>query len=148
MSIRSEFVVQNIFSHIIQNKYRFITLPPCNILEKKFLTYKLKVIDEFEPIADIRKLCLEVDINDTTLRDTISEIGIQVFADGINKYRILVFIIFVAELCLLKDLSPIATYSALWIFFQCNLESWIKNHDGWVCMICLVKLCVRTDRGK
>lgn len=139
-TVRSEFIVRNIFSYMIEYQYKFNTIYAKNQMEKDTLeTFKGVLIElNNEYGSDLRNKCLEIHpINENTIEYILTEISNELFAEGITWIRIITFFAFVGELTRTVFSRKLSTSLVNIIFIHFStfvrekLEMWIQEHDGW-----------------
>lgn len=139
-TVRSEFIVQNIFSYMIQYQYRFNTICAKNQMEKDTLEILKGILIELnnEYGSDLRNQCLDIHpINEDTIESILTDISNELFAEGITWIRIVTFFAFVGELTrnvIARKLSESLVniiFMHFSIFVREKLEVWIQEHDGW-----------------
>lgn len=139
-TVRSEFIVQNIFSYMIQYQYKFNTICAKNQMEKDTLEILKGILIELnnEYGSDLRNQCLDIHpINENTIECILTDISNELFAEGITWIRIVTFFAFVGELTrnvIARKLSESLVniiFMHFSIFVREKLEVWIQEHDGW-----------------
>lgn len=139
-SVRTEFILKNIFSYMLKDIYKFNTICAENQKEKdtleKFKELLIKFKDEYGSL--VKKDCFEIGpINEDTIESILLNVSAELFSNGINWYLIIGFFYFVGELAfVVVSLNlPISLINIIFDnFFKLvteRLEVWIQDHNGW-----------------
>lgn len=144
--IKTDCILENIFSYLLRDHYNFNTICKMNKKEKHaFETIKEYLNLFVNEYADILKtLCAEIDdINEDTVGPVLLGVADAVYCEGTTWSRIIAFCIFVGELtimCIQRKLPN----SIVDVIYECftkyvieNLKSWIEDHGGWEGVSCL-----------
>lgn len=141
--IRTDFILENIFSHLLLKIYKFDAISAMNLKEKKIISYMKEILDVFsESYADpLNQLINEIhanSVNEERIDSILLGISNELFSEGITYSRIIVFFAFVGEFTKMIILNPKPT-SYVDITFECcsrlfkeRLESWVEDHGGWM----------------
>lgn len=136
--IRTDFILENTFSYLVCNHYKFDAISNMNKREKDIFENIKKTLHAFRESYPIKNMCEEIDvINEDTVDSILLDVSNELFSEGITWSRIIAFFVFVGELtitCIEKKLLN----SIVDVMYECfsrlvkeKLESWIENHDGW-----------------
>lgn len=143
--VRTEFILRNIFSYMLNNIYFFNTICAENKKEKDILDRFKASLKRFgdQYGETVRNQCLNIPtLNENNVDLILTTCGNEQFSEGITWSQIIAFVYFVGELTLLvirKDLSN----SLVERIFECfskfvkeKLTLWIQDHNGWegLCM--------------
>lgn len=97
-TVRSDFPLKNIFSYIMENKYKFDTICAKNQKEKDTFESVKQMLNQFKDEHDLSNQCLEIHpINEDTVDYILSVVSNELFSEGITWYRIMTFFAFVGE---------------------------------------------------
>lgn len=139
-NVRTAFLLKNIFSYMLENKYKFHTICAKNWIEKDTFKNFKEILDRFKDEYGyiVRNQCFQLDpINEDTVDSILSEVGNELFSDGITWNQIIAFFCFVGELTLvvISKKLPNSLVDVIFEYFSKfvneNLELWIQDHDGW-----------------
>lgn len=138
--IRTDFILENVFSHLVQKYYQFDAISPMNEKEKHLFEKLKEIINAFRDhyTGPVKNLCAEIDvICENTVGSIILGVANELFSEGITWSKILAFFVFIGELtvmCIVKKLPK----SIVDVLYECfsrlvkeKLESWIEDHNGW-----------------
>lgn len=136
-TIRTNFLLENIFSYMLGSKYDFAFLPALNAKERDTLELYKRTLDIFEDTYDLKYICDE--INEETLCNTLFKVADELFSEGITWSRIIAFFVFVKHLThIYIQKADLPTFLVDEIFESfsksvkmTSLESWIEFHGGW-----------------
>lgn len=139
-SVKSDFLIKNIFSYMIQKQYK-INIPNAkNLKEKETLENIKGIIYQFSNQcgSDLRNECLKIDpINEDTVQFIVSNIFNELFSEGITQIKIVTFFAFIGELTRIAIARKVPNSLVDEIFRQFSkcvhekLELWIQDHGGW-----------------
>lgn len=138
--IRTDFILENVFSYLVCNHYEFDAISRMNKKEKETFEKLKETINAFREsyIDPIEKWCEEIDvINEDDVGSILLTVSNELFSEGITWSRIIAFFIFVGELtitCIKKKLPKLIAdviYESFSRLVKERLESWIEDHDGW-----------------
>jgi len=137
--VRTDFILQNVFSYVLGDRYCFNAICADNDIEKKVLKELIETIKAFQiNYSDtVKGLCSEIEVTEDTVTAVILGVANELFCEGITWSRIIALFVFVGELtllCLSKDL-PINVVDVVYACFSDlvteKLESWVFDHNGW-----------------
>lgn len=138
--IRTDFILENVFSVLVRDYYNFDAISWMNKKEKDVLEKIVEILNVFrDKFADpIKSLCREiVVINEDTVSPILLKVSYEVFAEGISWSRIIAFFAFVGELTItcIERKIPKSNVDVIYEIFSRlvkeKIESWIEDHDGW-----------------
>lgn len=142
-SIRTDFILQNVYAHLIKNGSSFQAIPAANYKEEKVISDVLEIVDCFRMnyLSTIQKLCSQLEFTNDTMGTVLSGVSNELFCEGITWSRIIALFVYVGELtllCLVKNYSS----DLVDVMYECfcklvkeNLSGWVEDHGGWVCII-------------
>lgn len=134
--IRSDYILENIFSYLLRDHYNFDAISPMNEKEKQVFEGTKEILDVFREsyATPLKNLIAEINVEEITIGSQLLCVADEMFCDGITWNRIIAFIVFVGELTIIKKLPT----SLVDVIYECfsrlvkeKLESWIEDHDGW-----------------
>lgn len=141
--VRTDFILENAFAYLLENHYKFDAISAMNKKENDVWDHMKETLDAFRDsyASPVKNLCAEIDIiNEDTVGSILLGVSNELFSEGITWSRIIALFVFVGELtimCISKKLPK----SIVDVMFECfsrlvkeKLESWIEDHDGWVCI--------------
>lgn len=141
--IRTDFILENVFSYLLGDNYNFDAISAMNKKEKEIFNGMKETLNAFRDsyAGPVKSLCAEIDvITEDTVGSILLGVSNELFSEGITWSRIIAFFVFVGELtimCIYKNLPK----SIVDVMYECfsrlvkeKLESWIEDHDGWVCI--------------
>lgn len=139
-TVRTDFLLQNIFSYMLGDKHIFDPVSNLNAKERDILEIYKRTLDNFADIHDqpLKNLCAELDgINEEFVCHILSRVADELFSEMITWGRIIAFFAFVKELafmCIQKEL-PASIVDVIFENFsmamKAKVESWIEFHGGW-----------------
>lgn len=139
-AIRTDFLLENIFSYMLGDRHNFDAISNLNAKERETLEIYKRTLDNFADIYDqpLKNLCAELDgINEDVVCRVLSGIVDELFSEGITWSRIIAFFVFVkqlASMCIQKEL-PVSIVDVIFenfsLLVKTKLESWIEFHGGW-----------------
>ncbi|KFM74118.1 Apoptosis regulator BAX, partial [Stegodyphus mimosarum] len=138
-SVRTDFILQNVYSYLIKDAYAFESCPATTRKEASVLKDLKEIVDAFRSnyLFRIQNLCSELDVTFDTVGSVLLGVSNELFSDGITWSRIIALFIFVAELtvqCLAQSF-PVTivdiTYECFSRLVKENLLVWIEDHGGW-----------------
>lgn len=134
--IRTDFLLENIFSYLLRDHYNFDAISPMNEKEKQVFEGTKEILDVFRDsyAIPVKNLISEINVEEITIGSTLLSVSNELFSEGITWSRIIAFFVFVGELTVIKKLPP----SLVDVIYECfsrlvkeKLESWIEDHNGW-----------------
>lgn len=138
--IRTDFILENVFSYLLQDFYEFDAICAINDKETNTLNHMKKILRTLKESSkgSLKSLCFELDdINEDKVGSILLGVAHELFSEGITWSRITAFIIFVGELtimCLSQKL-PTSIVDAMYESFSRlvkeKLETWIEDHNHW-----------------
>lgn len=141
--VRTDFILENVFSYLVRDIYNFTAISPMNKKEKDVFEGMKETLNAFKDdyAYSVKSLCAEIGlITEDNVGSILLGVSNEVFSEGITWSRIIAFFVFVGELtimCIYKKLPK----SIVDVMYECfsrlvkeKLESWIEDHDGWVCI--------------
>lgn len=139
-NVRTEFLLKNIFAYMLKNNYKFDTVCAENPKEKETFKSFKETLNKFKDEYGfmIRNQCLKIDcINEDTVDSILSQVGNEIFSEGITWNNIVAFFYFVGELSLLviSKKLPNSLVDVIFEYFSKfvneKLEFWVQDHNGW-----------------
>lgn len=139
--IRTDFILENLFSHLVQEYYNFNALSSRNEKETNLCEISKKILDAFRdnyanPMTPLLAEVLDVICEDEIV-SMLLEVSDVIFSEVITWCRIITYFIFVGELtvmCIIKKL-PKSFVDVLYENFSRSVkekvELWIEDHNGW-----------------
>lgn len=143
-TIRTNFVLTNVYAHLIKDGYNFQAIPPENSKEEKIIGDIFGIVDSFRMsyLPTIQALCSELEFSCETIGTVLSGVANELFCEGITWSRIVAFFVYVGELTLLGLVKcysresridlVIAMYQCFYCVVSQNLNGWVEDHGGWV----------------
>lgn len=140
--VRTDFVLQNIYSYSLRNKYEFNAVCAMN-KEEEFVMRELEgTVYAFQTNygGNVKSLCTELEITEDTIGTVILGVSNELFSDGITWSRIIALFVFVGELTLLclsrkfPERIVDEIYECFCKLVKEKLKGWIDDHGGWVRM--------------
>lgn len=137
--VRTNFILQNIYSYILGEKYCYNAVCAVNDKEVNVLKQLKETVKAFQlNYADtVKSLCTEIEVNEDTVSSVILGVANELFCEGITWSRIIALFVFVGELtilCLSNNL-PVhivdVVYESFSRLVEEQLECWVHDHDGW-----------------
>ncbi|GFY03209.1 apoptosis regulator BAX [Trichonephila clavipes] len=138
-SVSSDFILQNVYSHLIKDGANFRALCPANHLEEELIRHIIDVVDDFKQnfIGTIKGLLSTLEFSEDTSGTIIQGVANELFCEGITWSRIIAFFVFVGELTL-QYLANNYPPSIVDVIYECyskfvkeTLTNWISDHGGW-----------------
>lgn len=138
-TIRTDFILQNIFSYALRNTYAFDAVSAMNKKEEFVLKELKETFNAFQSnFGDaIRGLCREVEVTHDTIGSVIVGVANELFSEGITWSRIIALFAFMGELTL-QCLSRKYPDSIVDGIYECfcrlvkeKLKCWVDDHGGW-----------------
>ncbi|GIX76114.1 apoptosis regulator BAX [Caerostris extrusa] len=136
--IRTDFILQNIFSYLLRDPDDFQPICAANVQEEKvFVEYQV-IVDEFKQnySSDLQDLCAELEFKTNKLASTLQGVCNELFSEGITWSRLVSFFVFVGELtCKFQvryaDFSIDSMYRCFYNIVTKDLYTWVQDHGGW-----------------
>lgn len=137
--IRTDFLLENIFSHMLGDKYECYSISAMNKKEKDILEKVNEIYDLFGDRHGhfMVSLCEEFDLTENTIEPVLVGVTDCIFSEVITWNYIICYFYFVGQLtmmCIYKNLPK----STVYIMYECfsrlvrdKLESWIEDNGGW-----------------
>lgn len=137
--IRTDFLLENIFSHMLGDKYKFNPISPMNKKEKDILEKVTEIYDLFgdQHGHSMASLCEEFHLTENTIEPIVLGVANCLFSEVITWNYIICYFYFVGQLtmlCIHKNLPK----STVDIMYECfsrlvknELESWIEDNGDW-----------------
>ncbi|KAG8201614.1 hypothetical protein JTE90_012685 [Oedothorax gibbosus] len=138
-TIRTDFILQNVFAHLIKNGSSFQAIPPQNYKEEKVISDIIDIVNSFRMnyLSTIQNLCSQLEFSNDTMGTVLSGVANELFCEGITWSRIIALFVYVGELtllCLVKNYSS----DLVNVMYECfrklvkeNLSGWVEDHGGW-----------------
>nr|ADV40358.1 Bcl-like protein [Latrodectus hesperus] len=137
--IRTDFVIQNVYSYLLKNVHYFEAITAVNKREENLLYELLRIVDDFQSLngAKIHTLCLDLHVTLSTLGSTVFGVSNELFTDGITWSRIIGLFVFIRELTIQSlansesDEIVDAMYECFFRLVKETVKPWVDDHGGW-----------------
>lgn len=144
-SIRTDYILQNLYSYMIRDVYIFEALSPANKDEKELFKEMQKILDDFKfrNGSKIQVLCSQLVITMDTLGFALHGVSNELFVEGYTWSRIVAFFVFVFILTVQSVENNVSKnvvdvmYENFCRLVKENLKPWIDDHGGWEGVLCL-----------
>lgn len=150
--VRTDFLLRNIYSYLVRDRYRFESVPPpANAKEEKVLDHFQKLCTEHdrEQSSSFASLDLEkMESSQEATEKAIFQVADELFNNGIKWKLIISFLVYVKHLtffCLSRNYPIHPIFENLSIFTKERLERWIMDHGGWEG--CVTALSIKKNRS-
>lgn len=139
--IRTDFILENVFSYLLRNRHDFDAVSAMNKNEDDIWQYLKETLNAFKDsyANQLKILCSEIGVlNESTIGSVLLGVSNELFSEGITWSRIIAFFVFVGELTLmciskkLPDSTLDQVYESFSTLVKEKLEPWINDHGGWV----------------
>lgn len=142
--VRTDFILENIFSYLVKDHHTLTPMSAINQRENDVLVGMKETIDAFRSrYADtVKNLCATIDeISEHSVRIVLLGVANEIFSEGIGWSRVIAFFVFVGEIaitCVSRNLPSSAldaVYDCFSSYVKEKLEMWINDHESWVCAV-------------
>lgn len=138
--IRTDFLLENVFSYSLGDNYKFCPVSAINKKEKDTLEKIIKLYDLFGDRHGhfMSSLCKEfTEITEDTIDPILLGVAKEIFSGVISWSQIICYFYFVGQLAVmcidgnLPKSTVDVTYESFSRFVKTEIEPWIKDHDDW-----------------
>lgn len=137
--VRTDFILQNVYSYLLSGRHRFNRIPHMNKIEEEVLKQFKEIVDAFriDYVVTVKSLCTELNVSIETVGSILHGIADELFSDGITWSRIIALSVFVGELtlsCLSRGFAEFIAdlvYECFSALVKEKLEPWVLDHGGW-----------------
>lgn len=137
--VRTDFVLENIYAHLLQSEHYFPAISAVNRKELDVLRDLSRIVDDFKLNYSntLSAMCSDLQVTQDSIRTVVLGVCNEVFCEGITWGRIVALCVFAAELALHALVNGFSEdvvdliYNCFYQYVNDNLRSWIENHGGW-----------------
>ncbi|CAL1271952.1 unnamed protein product [Larinioides sclopetarius] len=137
---RTDFILQNCYSHLVGNGNDFQPMSARNSKEERVLMIFKTVIDEFRdsyanPIQEMARKMKHISVD--LLPELLRSVSAELFCEGVTWSKVIGFFVFVGELAIHyapnDESSDVINklYESFCRHVKENLISWVEEHGGW-----------------